>query len=106
MTIGSMCASANGSWDGQDAHDLCAAELRNRGRKARSIGMKHGRSSMVNAIKLQVFAMRSMASGAAIHRAYQRATQQAFLEAHEHAFQLFCGESFASSEVRQPEKPR
>ena len=32
---------------------------------------------------LQVFAMRSMASGAAFHRAYPRATQQAFLEAHE-----------------------
>jgi hypothetical protein len=34
-------------------------------------------------IKLQVFAIRSMASGAAFHRAYHRATQQAFLEAHE-----------------------
>ncbi len=31
----------------------------------------------------QVFALRSMASGAAFHRAYPRATQQAFLEAHE-----------------------
>jgi hypothetical protein len=29
---------------------------------------------------LQVFSMRSMASGAPFHRAYQRATQQAFLE--------------------------
>jgi len=35
---------------------------------------------------LQVFTLRSMASGAAFHRTYQRATQQAFLEAHEHAF--------------------
>jgi hypothetical protein len=35
--------------------------------------------------------MRSMASGAAFHRAYHRATQQAFLEAHEHAFQYFQG---------------
>jgi transposase len=42
-------------------------------------------------IKLQVFAMRSMVSGAAFHRAYHRATQQAFLEAHEHAFQYFAG---------------
>ena len=33
--------------------------------------------------RLQVFAMRSMASGAAFHRAYLHATQQAFLEAHE-----------------------
>jgi transposase len=35
--------------------------------------------------------MRSMASGAAFHRAYQRATQQAFLEAHEYAFSFFGG---------------
>jgi transposase len=42
-------------------------------------------------VKLQVFALRSMMSGAAFHRAYQRATQQAFLEAHEHAFQYFQG---------------
>ena len=40
---------------------------------------------------LQVFTMRSMASGAAFHRAYRRATQQAFLEAHEHAFEYFQG---------------
>jgi transposase len=40
---------------------------------------------------LQVFSMRSMASGAAFHRAYHRATQQAFLEAHEHAFHYFQG---------------
>jgi len=40
---------------------------------------------------LQVFSMRSMASGAAFHRAYRRATQQAFLEGHEHAFQYFQG---------------
>jgi hypothetical protein len=40
---------------------------------------------------LQVFAMRSMASGAAFHRAYPRATQQAFLEAHESAFQHLGG---------------
>ena len=40
---------------------------------------------------LQVFSMRSMASGAAFHRAYHRAAQQAFLEAHEHAFNYFGG---------------
>ena len=39
--------------------------------------------------KLQVFSLRSMASGGAFHRAYPRATQQAFLEAHELAFRLF-----------------
>lgn len=42
-------------------------------------------------VKLQVFAMRSMFSGAAFHRAYFRATQQAFLEAHELAFAYFGG---------------
>ena len=42
-------------------------------------------------VKLQVFSLRSMASGAAYHRAYLRATQQAFLEAHELAFQYFGG---------------
>ncbi len=41
--------------------------------------------------KLQVFTLRSMASGAAFHRAYTHATQQAFLEAHEHAFGYFGG---------------
>lgn len=42
-------------------------------------------------VKLQVFAMRSMASGAAFHCAYPHATQQAFLEAHELAFAHFGG---------------
>jgi len=41
--------------------------------------------------KVQIFAMRSMASGAAFHRAYLHATQQAFLEAHQHAFAYFGG---------------
>lgn len=41
--------------------------------------------------KVQVFTMRSVASGAAFHRAYPRATQQAFLEAHEWAFAYFGG---------------
>jgi transposase len=42
-------------------------------------------------VTVQVFAMRSMASGAAFHRAYRRATQQAFLEAHELGFQFLGG---------------
>jgi transposase len=42
-------------------------------------------------VELRVFAMRSMASGAAYHRAYTHATQQAFLEAHELAFGYFSG---------------
>ena len=41
--------------------------------------------------KLQFFAMRSMASGDAFHRAYTHATQQALLEAHEMAFDYFGG---------------
>ena len=42
-------------------------------------------------VKLQVFTMRSMASGAAFHHAYRRATQQAFLEAHELSLAYFGG---------------
>ena len=41
--------------------------------------------------KLQVFCMRSMGSGGAFHRAYPRATQQAFLEGHELGFRYFAG---------------
>ena len=41
--------------------------------------------------KLQLFAMRSMASGDGFHRAYSNATQQALLEGHEHAFDYFGG---------------
>lgn len=41
--------------------------------------------------KLQVFCMRSMASGGAFHRVYWRATQQALFEAHEKAFDYFGG---------------
>jgi transposase len=41
--------------------------------------------------KLYVFCLRSMASGGAFHQAYPHATQQAFLEAHELAFDYFGG---------------
>jgi transposase len=41
--------------------------------------------------KVQLFTMRSMKSGAAFHRAYRHATQQAFFEAHEKAFAYFGG---------------
>jgi len=40
---------------------------------------------------VQAFCLRSMASGAVFHRAYLRATQQAFLDAHEHAFHFLGG---------------
>lgn len=42
-------------------------------------------------VKIQVFSMRSMASGGAYHRAYPRATQQAFFEGHQLAFNYFAG---------------
>ena len=42
-------------------------------------------------VRLQVFEMRSMASGAAYHRAYTHATQQAFLEAHQLCVRYFGG---------------
>ena len=41
--------------------------------------------------KLFIFCLRSMAGGGAYHRAYLRANQQAFLEAHELAFAYFGG---------------
>jgi transposase len=41
--------------------------------------------------KLQVFVLRSMAGGGAFHRAYYRATQQAFLEGHQLGFRHFGG---------------
>lgn len=40
---------------------------------------------------LHFFSLRSMASGGGFHRAYTNATQQAFLEGHEHAFHYFGG---------------
>lgn len=42
-------------------------------------------------VKLQVFCLRSMYSGAAFHRAYLRASQQAFLDGHVRAFEMFGG---------------
>ena len=42
-------------------------------------------------VKLQVFCMRSMYSGAAFHRAYRRATQLGFLDGHARAFAMFGG---------------
>jgi len=41
--------------------------------------------------KVQMFCLRSMASAGAFHRAYPHASQQAFLEAHELAFEYFGG---------------
>lgn len=44
-----------------------------------------------NRVKQYFFCMRSMDSGAAFHCAFNRATQQAFLDAHERAFRYFGG---------------
>jgi hypothetical protein len=52
-------------------------------------------------VLLQVFSMRSMASGAAFHRAYHRATQQAFLGSSRTRLQLLSGR-LCGSAVRQP----
>ena len=41
--------------------------------------------------KVNVLVVRSMASGGALHRGYPRATQQAFFEAQEQAFEFFGG---------------
>ena len=60
-------------------------------------------------VTLQVFCVRSMASGAAFHRAYPRATQQAFLEAHEGAFAVLRGRvrdpAVRQSDQRGPQDP-
>jgi hypothetical protein len=53
--------------------------------------MKLSRIWLASGRRLQVFSMRSMASGAAFHCAFLHATQQAFLEAHELAFAFFGG---------------
>ena len=49
--------------------------------------------------KVYIFCMRSMASGAAFHRAYPHATQQAFLEAHELAFAGLAGSFVCSGSI-------
>ena len=83
-------ASGRRRWGCARARDVRAAELRlgqrGAGRLVRGGGRPGGER-----VKLQVFALRSMASGAAFHRAYRHATQQAFLEAHELAFRYFGG---------------
>ena len=85
-----MSASGGGCSGMEARADLRAAILRlglgGAGRLVRGWAELGG-----DRVKLQVFCMRSMASGAAFHRAYPRATQQAFLEAHEHAFAYFGG---------------
>src|ERR1700753_2586304 len=64
----------------------CFGQARRRARATRCTWQRAGPVTT-----LQFFAMRSMASGGAFHRAYTNATQQAFLEGHEHGFDYFGG---------------
>ena len=86
-----------------------AADVRLGAGGAKSIGTKRSRSWVTRTVTLQVFCLRSMASGAAFHRAYPRATQQAFLEAHEGAFRVLRGRvrdpAVRQSDQRGPQDP-
>ena len=84
-----MCSGGGSSWDWNAAR-FRSAELR-AGAEAQVDWYEAWAILSGERVKLQVFEMRSMASGAAFHRAYTHATQQAFLEAHEHAFRYFGG---------------
>src|SRR5262249_7312622 len=73
-----------------DTHDLRTAELRagtgGPGRLVRGVGGVERRTSQAAGV---LAAQHDERCG--VHRAYHRATQQAFLEAHEHAFHYFGG---------------
>jgi len=75
MKVGETCVPQSYAWGAEAQVDWYEAHANLSGER----------------VKLQVFAMRSMASGAAFHCAYRHATQQAFLEAHERAFAYFGG---------------
>jgi transposase len=75
MAVHEICVPQSYAWGGEAQVDWYEAYADRTGER----------------VKLQVFAMRSMASGAAFHCAYLHATQQAFLEAHELAFAYFGG---------------
>ena len=68
----------------------CVPQSYDWGRKRRWIGTKHRPTWAANS-KLQVFSMRSMAQRRGLSSCLSPATQQAFLEAHEHAFGYFGG---------------
>ena len=92
--VSARCAVTFGgsgsSWGCADARCSCRRAT-NGAWKRRWTGIEAWAMLGGERIELQVFAMRSMASGAAYHRAYTHATQQAFLEAHELAFGYFGG---------------
>src|ERR1022692_2716707 len=87
---GDTCSNGSKIWD--SAGGRCSCRRATTGaRKVRWIGLRRWPNWMGNCASLQLFAMRSMASGDAFHRAYTNATQQALLEGHEHAFDYFGG---------------
>ena len=87
---GSTCANANGSSAGR-RRATCIPQSYAPGQEGQVDWYEAWAELRGERVKLQVFSLRSMASGAAFHRAYHRATQQAFLDAHEHAFNYFGG---------------
>jgi hypothetical protein len=71
--------------------DICIAQSYSFGQEAQVDWYEAQADFSGDRQKVNVFCMRSMASGAAFHCAYFHATQQAFLEAHELAFAWFGG---------------
>jgi len=76
---------------GLDSRMVCVPQSYSWGQEAQVDWFEAVAKLEGEARKLQWFAMRSMASGDAFHRAYTHATQQALLEAHELAFAYFGG---------------
>jgi transposase len=76
---------------GLSARDVCVPQVYDWGVEAQVDWYEATAELDCEMQRVQIFALRSMASGAAFHRAYRRATQQAFLEAHQLAFHYFGG---------------
>ncbi len=82
---------AEGGGSAAGARDVRAADATRGGARPRSTGTRRWPTSAASGSSSRYSCLRSMASGAAFHRAYRHATQQAFLEAHELAFAYFGG---------------
>ncbi len=87
---GGTWRSASGSWDSVAVKCSCR-RVTSCGQEAQVDWFEATAKLSGESCVLQFFAMRSMASGDAFHRAYTNATQQAFLEGHELAFAYFGG---------------
>ena len=87
---GGTCRSASASW-GSVAVKYSCRRVTSWGQEAQVDWFEATAKLGGERCVLQFFAMRSMASGDAFHRAYTNATQQAFLEGHELAFAYFDG---------------